>query len=86
MNFVRALYFMVVTMSTIGYGAIYPNHFIVRIWLMVTLLAYVVILSNDLSKLSDCLKNVSEYETYYNFTNHIVIVGRYNDFFLWTFV
>lgn len=77
---------MVVTMSTLGYGEFYPGHYSVRIWLMVTLLAYVGILSNDLSHLSECLKHVSIYETYYNLKNHIVIIGRYNDYYLWDFI
>lgn len=86
MNFLRSVYFMIVTMSTLGYGEFYPGHTYVRLWLMVTLLAYVVILSNDLSALSECMKNMSEYDTHYYFENHIVIVGRYNDFYLWDFV
>lgn len=86
MNFITASYFMIVTMSTLGYGDFYPGHYSVRIWLMVTLLAYVGILSNDLSKLNEYLKFVSEYETYYPFKNHIVIVGRFNDFYLWNFI
>ena len=77
---------MIVTMSSLGYGDLIPGHYVVRIWLMITLLAYVGILSNDLTKLSECLKNVSDYETYYEFENHIVIIGRYNDFYIWDFI
>jgi hypothetical protein len=86
MTFVAGIYFMIVTMSTLGYGDIYPGHYAVRLWLMVTLLAYVAIISNDLTKLSDCLKNVSEYETYSDYKNHLVILGSYNDLYLWDFV
>ncbi len=52
MNFVRASYFMIVTMSTLGYGDFYPGHYYVRIWLMGTLIVYVFMLSDDLTKLS----------------------------------
>lgn len=86
MDFTKAIYFMIVTMSSIGYGEFYPAHFVIRIWLMITLLAYVVLLSNDLTQLSECLKNVSDYETYYEYKNHIVIVGHFNDFYLWDFI
>lgn len=86
MSFLRGIYFMIVTMSTLGYGEFYPGHTYVRIWLMVTLLAYVVILSNDLTELSECMKNMSDYDTYYDFENHIVIVGRFNDFYIWDLV
>jgi hypothetical protein len=52
---------------------------------MITLLAYVVMLSNDLTQLSECLKNVSDFETFYEYKNHIVIIGHFNDFYLWDF-
>lgn len=77
---------MIETMSSLGYGDLIPNHYIIRIWLMITLIAIVGIISNDLTQLNECLKNVSEYETYYEFENHIVIIGRYNDFYLWDFL
>lgn len=86
MNFVRASYFMIVTMSTLGYGDFYPGHFYVRIWLMGTLIVYVFMLSNDLTKLSESLENVSEYDTYYEFKDHIIILGRYNDYYLVDFI
>ena len=86
MNFVRGMYFMVVTMSTLGYGDFYPGHFSVRLWLMGTLLAYVFILSNDLACLGESLNNVSEFDTYFEFTKHTIIVGRYNDIFICDFI
>jgi hypothetical protein len=85
MDFIKGLYFMIVTMSTIGYGDIYPGHWLVRNWLSVTLFICVAVISNDLTYLSECLKNVSEYERDYNFKNHIVIVGSFNDYYLWDF-
>lgn len=86
MDFIKGLYFMIVTMSTIGYGDIYPGHVWVRIWLMCTLFVCVAVISNDVTNLSVCLTNVSEYETNYNFSNHVVIVGSYNHYYLWDFV
>ena len=86
MTFLRGIYFMIVTMSTIGYGDYCPAHRYVRVWLMLTLIGYVGILSNDLTKLADDLKNVSDYETSFNFVNHIVIVGSYNASYLLDFL
>lgn len=86
MDFIKGLYFMIVTMSTIGYGDIYPGCVWVRIWLMFTLFLSVAVISNDVTNLSLCLTNVSDYEVDYKFENHVVVVGSYNTFYLWDFV
>jgi len=68
MNFLDGFYFMLVTMSSVGYGDYYPAHPVVRAWLTATLLGYVVMLSHDLSKLGDSLEDISEFDTEHHFS------------------
>jgi CBS domain containing-hemolysin-like protein len=49
MDFTKGVYFMIATMSTIGYGDFAPAHSIVRGWLTVTLLVVVSIVSTDIT-------------------------------------
>lgn len=86
MTFLNGFYFMLVTMSSVGYGDYYPLHPLVRAWLMVTLVGYVVVLSNDLTKLAHSLQDISEFDTEHRFEQHLIVIGTYRHNYLRDFI
>ena len=78
-NYPQAIYFVIVTLTTLGYGDIIPSDSTVRIFITILLISYIWIISRDLSILSETLKNFSPYDKNYSyFKNHIIILGYFN--------
>jgi len=73
-NFFDALYFIIVTTSTLGYGDIVPTHPISRFLIITSLFSLVLIVSNQLTKLSLLLKTWGPNATTYYFKNHFILV------------
>jgi voltage-gated potassium channel Kch len=76
-DFVAAFYYMIVTSSTLGYGDIYPKQSLSRMVSVILILTMVYIISDQLSKISQLMANYSKYDTQYNMSNHIVIIGSF---------
>ena len=74
----QALYFVIVTLTTLGYGDFVPNEPIVRIFLTLILIFYIAIVSRDISLISEKLKNFSAYDTHYGLKDHIIIIGEFS--------
>ena len=61
-----------------GYGDIYPVQPVIRVFLTLLLIFYIGLISQDLSLLSDALKNVSSFDADYYFKDHIIIFGEFD--------
>lgn len=74
MNFFDALYFMIVTGSSIGFGDIYPTHIISRIFIVVWLIMIIIIVIKQVSKIYFLLNhwgvNINRYEG----RDHIIVI------------
>ncbi|EGR27459.1 hypothetical protein IMG5_195710 [Ichthyophthirius multifiliis] len=75
------LYFTVVTMSTVGFGDIYPHEELGRVIAIITILILLMYIPTQIEALSKSLKQTSKYATN-KFTkkssdlNHILILGN----------
>lgn len=74
MNFFDALYFTIVTSSTLGYGDIIPTHPLTRMLIIASLFLLVLIVSNQVSKLSILLRTWGPSSVQYNFKKHIIVI------------
>ena len=78
MNIFESFYFIIVTLTTLGYGDYYPVEPLMRIFLTCLLMIYIGIISGDITKLSSILSIVSPYDTDYGLKNHIVVLGEFH--------
>ena len=75
-EYIGALYFSIVCLTTIGYGDIYPISTASRMVLIVILLINLNSVSLFLSKLTDVIYLISPYIKRYTFKNHLIVVGQ----------
>lgn len=76
-DFLSAIYYLIVTSVTIGYGDIYPMKTAARMVVIVIILVMVFIITNQISKIGQLMESYSKYDTQYNASGHIVIMGNY---------
>ena len=74
----QAIYFIIVTLTTLGYGDYVPIDPLVRVMLTILLIFYIAIISRDLTLLSETLKNFSAFETNHELKNHIIVIGEFS--------
>ena len=79
-NFLDALYFVIVTSSTIGYGDITPIRPFSRMAVVLIILTMIYVISNNIRKLVVLLSIVKKQSPKYNFENHTIIIGVYDSF------
>lgn len=79
MNYLTAIYFAIVSFSTLGYGDMYPIHPLTRFSQAVILIVNITVMSNFLGKLIEFLFQLSPFDREYQFSEHIVIIGELND-------
>jgi hypothetical protein len=65
-----------VSFSTIGYGDIYPAVWKTRLPAAVVLLINITVMSNFLGKFIEFLFQLSPYDRDYDFSDHVVIIGK----------
>lgn len=76
-DFFAALYFNIVTLSTVGYGDIYPLSTVARFGTVFLIITMIYIVSDQLTKIAILMDNYSKYDTYYQLRDHVIIVGSY---------
>lgn len=74
-NYIDACYFSIVSITTIGYGDIYPYHWASRFFHVFILFLNITIISNFIGKMSEKMYELSPYIRDFYFRNHIVIIG-----------
>ena len=77
-NPLQILYFILVTLTTVGFGDFTPAKPIVRVFLTFILIIYITIISSDMSALIETINNFSIYDVECDFKNHIIIIGKFS--------
>jgi len=76
-----ALYFVFVTVSTVGYGDINPLHMYARLVMLLTITCFLFIVPLEFNLLLDALQSRTKYRAAYSenrFRRHIVLTGDVN--------
>ncbi len=74
-NFLDAIYFMIVTFSTLGYGDILPTNPITKLSVIIGLFCLIIIVSNQITKLANLLKFWGPGISAFHGQNHIIIIA-----------
>ena len=85
-DFFMAFYYMIVTSSTLGYGDIYPITTLSRMVCVGLVMSMVLILGDQLGRISQLMAHYSKYDRRYNFSEHIVVMGFYQPHSLYRFL
>ena len=76
MDFDEALYFVVITSTTIGYGDIYPLRDESRLVTAIMLVAILSIFGDQISKLISIINESDRYDVKYLLENHVVVFNH----------
>lgn len=82
LNFFNSFYFVIVTITSVGYGDIEPSSDISKIFVIIFVVAFFLVIPMSISKLQQLLSLTSPFRTPYvpqAGENHIVICGHVND-------
>lgn len=85
-TYIAACYYSIVSLTTIGYGDIYPITWESRMFAIVIIFFNISVLSNFLSNFTDKIYQISPFIRNFNFKNHIVIIGELPTTFLRYFI
>jgi hypothetical protein len=77
-DFFAALYFMIVTSSTVGYGDIFPIKPFSRFITVILIIVIVYVIGDQLSKIAQLLENYSRYDCHYSLQDHVIVIGNYH--------
>ncbi|CAG9323591.1 unnamed protein product [Blepharisma stoltei] len=88
MTFEKALYFIIITTSTVGYGDMSPSTKLARAIIGLYIIIAVIIMTQQTSKLGELMKNSSPYKNPYKTEpgKHIVVTGKFNATTLYRFL
>ena len=75
LTFIDAVYFVIVTSSTIGYGDIVPTNTYSRMLVVILLIFLIYFFSEQIASIVSLLRNTDNSPISYDFENHIIIIG-----------
>ncbi len=75
-DYITAAYYVIVSMTSIGYGDISPYNWVTRVCTICILFFDISVLSSYIGQLTEHIYKLSPYIRNYYFKNHIVIVGE----------
>lgn len=75
-DYLASAYFVIVSFSTIGYGDIHPDVRLIRFVMVVVIIINITVMSNFLGRLIEHIFQLSPYNKYYDFKDHVVIIGN----------
>ena len=73
MKFDGSLYFVLVTVTSIGYGDIYPKSAITRIAIGIMILCAFTVFGNQISKIVAIMKESDEFDIHYSMSKHVIV-------------
>ena len=74
-GYLDALYYMIITSGTIGYGDIYPRTLLARSVVVVIILSVFFVFGDNIAKIGQLMKQANFEDKYYHMQDHIVIIG-----------
>ena len=74
-GYLDALYYMIITSGTVGYGDIYPITILARSVVVLILLSVFYVFADNISKIAKLMKKANFFDKYYRMNDHIVIIG-----------
>eukprot|EP00347_Sterkiella_histriomuscorum_P005816 403355161 len=75
MRFVDAIYYMIITSGTIGYGDFYPISTISRMTIIIIIVMIITVFGNQISALAAIIKEADFYDTQYHLKGHVIVLG-----------
>ena len=75
LEFLDALYYMIITSASVGYGDVYPQTFLARSAILIVLCCVLLIFADNISKLSVLMRQANFQDKYYKMQDHLVIIG-----------
>jgi hypothetical protein len=66
---------VIITTASVGYGDIYPTNIYSRAIMAIILLVVFLIFTDNISKISELMKQANFEDKYYKLEDHIVIIG-----------
>lgn len=75
MQFIDAIYYMIITSGTIGYGDYFPTSSLSRMVLVVIIVMIISVFGNQISALTATIREADFYDKQYNLKGHVVIMG-----------
>lgn len=88
LTFEKALYYIIITSSTVGYGDMWPKTHQARAIIGLYIILVIVLITQQTSKLGEVMKQSSPYKTPYKTepNQHIVVTGNFNGTTLYRFL
>ena len=72
LEFLDALYFMIITSASVGYGDIYSHAFTARCLVVTIVCCVFLVFADNFSKMFQLMKQANFEDKYYKLQNHIV--------------
>jgi voltage-gated potassium channel len=73
LRFDESIYFITTTVTSIGYGDIYPKTLLSRLVTVILLLSVFTVFGNQITKIVNIMKEQDEFDVNYNLNDHAIV-------------
>ena len=78
LNFFDAFYFIIIIATTIGYGDIFPKNTIGRVFVLIYIITFILVVSEQLTKLLSLISQMGPGSFSFQENNHVVLISGEN--------